>query len=142
MLIRGSCHCGNVTFNLDWQPEPSEIPARACSCSFCIKHGGVWTSCATGSLVVELKDAARVSKYSFGTRTAEFHVCMDCGVVPLVTSEIDGRTYAVVNVNSMEGVAPTLFNRAPVSFEGEDEAARLARRARNWIGTVRFKSLQ
>src|SRR5438094_129248 len=45
MLIRGSCHCGNISFTLDWKPEPSEIPARACSCSFCTKHGGVWTSC-------------------------------------------------------------------------------------------------
>jgi hypothetical protein len=137
MQIRGSCHCGNITFNLDWQPEPTEIPARACSCSFCIKHGGVWTSCPTGALAVELKDAARVSKYSFGTRTADFHICTVCGVVPVVTSEIDGKTYAVVNVNTLEGIE-SLLKRAPVSFEGEDEASRLARRARNWIGNVRF----
>jgi hypothetical protein len=44
MLISGRCHCGNISFALDWQPEPSEIPARACTCSFCAKHGGVWTS--------------------------------------------------------------------------------------------------
>ena len=44
MRITGSCHCGNISFVLDWQPEPTEIPARACSCSFCTKHGGVWTS--------------------------------------------------------------------------------------------------
>ena len=137
MQIRGSCHCGNITFNLDWQPEPTEIPARACSCSFCVKHGGVWTSCPTGALVVEQKDIARVSKYSFGTGTADFHICTVCGVVPVVSSQIDGRTYAVVNVNDMEGIE-SLLKRAPVSFEGEDEASRLARRARNWIGNVRF----
>jgi len=28
MLISGSCHCGNVSFTLDWQPDPTEIPAR------------------------------------------------------------------------------------------------------------------
>ena len=44
MLITGRCHCGNISFALDWQPEPTDIPARACSCSFCTKHGGVWTS--------------------------------------------------------------------------------------------------
>jgi hypothetical protein len=26
---------------LTWDPEPAEIPARACNCSFCIKHGDV-----------------------------------------------------------------------------------------------------
>jgi len=41
MLIEGSCHCGNIAFALDWQPEPAQITARACACSFCTKHGGV-----------------------------------------------------------------------------------------------------
>ncbi len=138
MLIRGSCHCGNVTFRLDWRPEPVEIPARACSCSFCAKHGGVWTSCPTGELLVEFADASRVSEYSFGTKTARFHVCAVCGAVPVVTSLIDGRTYAVVNVNAMEGVDQSLLRRAPVSFDGEDEATRLKRRVNGWIPSVRF----
>jgi hypothetical protein len=138
MLIRGRCHCGNIAFNLDWQPEPAEIPARACSCSFCIKHGGVWTSCPTGALAVEVGDASRISKYAFGTETAAFHICTTCGAVPLVTSEIDGRTYAVVNVNTIEGIEPALLKRASVSFDGEDEATRLKRRASRWIPNVRF----
>ena len=44
MIIRGGCHCGNIRFSLSWEPDPAEIPARACICSFCTKHGGVWTS--------------------------------------------------------------------------------------------------
>jgi hypothetical protein len=24
MLIPGRCHCGNISFALDWRPEPSE----------------------------------------------------------------------------------------------------------------------
>ena len=82
MLISGRCHCGNILFALDWRREASEIPARACTCSFCAKHGGVWTSCPTGSLTVSVKDRVCVSKYAFGTKTAEFHVCTACGVVP------------------------------------------------------------
>lgn len=139
MLISGSCHCGNVSFRLDWQPDPTEIPARACSCSFCVKHGGVWTSCPAGALVVEIKDESRVSKYSFGTKTAHFHVCAVCGAVPLVTSQIDGSTYAAVNVSAMEAVDPMLLKRAPVTFDGEDEASRLRRRAKGWIPSVRFE---
>ncbi len=44
MLIRGGCHFGNLRFELDWEGEPTGIPARACGCSFCVKHGGTWTS--------------------------------------------------------------------------------------------------
>jgi hypothetical protein len=136
MLIRGSCHCGNISFELDWIPEPVRIPARVCSCSFCTRHNGVWTSCPTGSLRVVLREPGRITAYAFGTETAEFHVCTRCGIVPIVTSRIDGRLYAVVNVNTFEGVDPALLDRKPSVLEGETEETRLARRARNWIGDV------
>ena len=67
MLIRGKCHCGNISFSLAWEPDPKEIPARACSCSFCVKHGGVWTSNPRGALEVAVQNPSRVSKYAFGT---------------------------------------------------------------------------
>jgi hypothetical protein len=138
MLISGSCHCGNISFALAWEPEPSEIPARACDCSFCTKHGGVWTSCPAGLLDVTVRDPLLVSKYAFGTRTAEFHICSRCGIVPLVTSHIKGRLYAVVSVNAFDGVAPSLLRPAAASFQEETEEGRLARRTRNWIANVRY----
>jgi len=138
MRILGSCHCGNIAFTLDWQPEPAEIPARACTCSFCTAHGGVWTACTGGSLHITQRERARVSNYEFGTRTAQFHVCTICGVVPVVTSRIDGHLYAVVNVNTFQNVPPQMLRRAPVTFDNEAETERLARRKRNWIGDVTF----
>jgi len=138
MLISGSCHCANIGFVLDWQPEPIRIPARACGCSFCVKHGGVWTSCPTGHLRVTVSRPDRVIPYSFGTRTAQFHVCGDCGIVPVVTSRIADRLYAVVSVNAFDNVEAARLDRTPASFDGESESDRLARRQRNWIGTVEF----
>ena len=138
MLISGSCHCGNISFVLDWRPEPLEIPARACTCAFCSKHGGVWTACPTGSLTVTTEDRVRLATYAFETKTAEFHVCTGCGVVPVVTSLIDGRLYAVVSVNAFENVEPALIRRSPLTVDGEPEQARLSRRKRNWIADVRF----
>jgi len=138
VLISGSCHCGNISFTLTWAPEPSEIPARACTCSFCTKHGGVWTSCPTGSLKVTVLDSSLVSKYAFETKTAEFHICSRCGIVPVVTCRIDGRLYAVVSVNVFEGVARSLLQRAVATFDEESEEARLARRKRNWIANVEY----
>ncbi len=139
MLIPGACHCGNLRFTLEWRPAPTEIPARACGCSFCQKHGGVWTSCPQGVLEVRVRDPQQVQRYAFGTRTADFHVCRTCGAVPVVTSEIAGHLYAVVSVNAMEGLDAALVRTAAASFEAESEAARLARRARNWIADVRFR---
>jgi hypothetical protein len=136
MLIRGKCHCGTISFSLAWEPDPTEIPARACGCSFCVKHGGLWTSKPNAILKVKVQDSALVSKYAFGTRTAEFHVCGRCGIVPVVTSRIDGHLYAVVSVNALEGVDPALLRRSPANFDGEGTNDRLARRKRNWIANV------
>ena len=140
MVIAGSCHCGNIGFTLDWTPAPTRIPARACGCSFCVKHGGVWTSCPTGRLRIVVKNPGRVARYEFGTRTAQFHICTGCGIVPVVTSEIAGRTYAVVSVNAFDNVDAALLDRSPASFDGESEGDRLARRQRNWIGDVHVET--
>src|SRR5689334_6905374 len=127
MTIHGACHCGNIAFDLSWDPAPAEIPARACGCSFCVKHGGVWTSNPNGALQVRIREPAEVSRYLFGTRTATFHICRRCGIPPVVTSEIEGRLYAVVNVNTFDEAARARLRPAPVSFDGEDQGTRLAR---------------
>jgi hypothetical protein len=139
MLIRGKCHCGNIAFSLTWDPDPKEIPARVCDCTFCQKHGGVWTSNPTGALEVRIQDASRISQYAFATGTAEFHICARCGVVPVVTSTLDGHLYAVVSVNAFDNVDPGMVRKAPITFEGEQMDSRLARRKRNWIADVRFR---
>jgi hypothetical protein len=140
MQIFGRCHCGNISYTLDWQPEPTTIPARACTCTFCTRHGGVWTSCPSGSLHIAVNDPAQVSRYAFGTETAEFHICARCGVVPLVTSRIDGHTYAVVNVNTFENVSPSLLQRSSAALDDESTGDRLARRKRNWIADVAYRT--
>jgi hypothetical protein len=138
MLLHGKCHCGNISFSLTWEPSPAEIPARACTCSFCTKHGGVWTSYPAGALKITIQDRALVSSYAFGTRTAEFHVCARCGIAPVVTSRIDDRLYAVVSVNALEGIDPALLRHSPANLEGESTEARLARRKRGWIADVQI----
>ena len=136
MQITGACHCGNVSYLLDWPGPADGIRARECGCTFCRKHGGAWTSHREARLEVDVADEDLVSKYRFGTATADFHVCARCGAVPFVTSEIDSRLYAVVNVNTFENVAPQSLSRATTDFAGEDTAGRLQRRERNWIPNV------
>lgn len=141
MLIKGKCHCGNITFELEWKGDPPEIPARTCSCSFCLKHGGLWTSHPRAKLAVAVHDPGLVSKYSFGTLTAAFHVCSRCSAVPLVTCNIANQPYSVVNVNTFENVDRSWLRRVATDFEGEDVESRLARRKRNWIASVHIAEM-
>jgi hypothetical protein len=130
--IHGSCHCGNLRFTFDWPGPDSPIPVRACGCGLCTKHRAVWTSHPEGRFAMSATDEARVRRYRFGTRTADFHVCLDCGVMPITTCTIDGTRYAVVNVNTFDDVDRSELIEAATDFEGETTADRLARRRRNW----------
>jgi hypothetical protein len=133
-VIAGGCHCGNLRLELQWPAE--RMPARRCSCSFCTKHGGVWTSHPAARLVLRIADPAKAARYRFGTGTADFHVCCACGAVPAVTCALDGHTYAVVNVNCLESVDQATLDHAAADFEGEAVADRLARRRSRWIAEV------
>ncbi len=134
--ITGSCHCGNLTYTLEW-PEGEEMPLRRCGCSFCTRHGSVFTANAGAALSGRVRDRNVLSLYTFATRTADFFVCARCGALPWVTSVIEGRTYAAVNANTFD--VPTRASAAPLrSFDGELVEDRLARRKRTWIATVQI----
>jgi hypothetical protein len=136
VLIHGKCHCGNIAFVLDWPGDVPDVVARECGCSFCVKHGGAWTSNRDAKLSVTLRRPGVVSRYVFGTETATFYVCIRCGAVPIVTSDIENHVYAVVNINTFENFDSLHLSRQPVSFDGEQQQSRLARRQRNWIAEV------
>ncbi len=131
-IFSGSCHCGNIRITLDWPDNAATIPVRACGCDLCSKHGAVWTSHPKGSFQLHIADPARASQYQFGTKTAEFHLCLTCGVIPAATCTMDGSQYAVLNVNTFDDVEPFQFDSSPTDFEGETVDDRLARRQRNW----------
>jgi hypothetical protein len=98
----------------------------------------VWTSYPKGGLKVVVREPLLVTKYEFETRTAQFHICARCGVVPVVTSRIDDNVYAVVSVNAFVNVDAAILRPAPAHLEDEDKSTRLARRKRNWIAEVEF----
>lgn len=140
MQIEGKCHCGNISYRLHWPGDGAEIPVRACGCTFCTKHGGAWTSHRDSELVATVRDESIISKYRFGTETADFYVCARCGAVPFVICVVDDRLYAVVNVNTFEGIDRSSFVRASTNFDGEDTGGRLERRKRNWIRSVQIST--
>lgn len=134
-VMTGGCHCGAIRYELIWPLSSPEVPVRACSCGFCTKHRGAYTSHPEAKLEAVVDDSL-VSAYTFATGTADFLVCSRCGVVPFATSLIDGRLYAVVNVNTFDKDDELILTESISDFEGEAVDERLARRARTWISRV------
>jgi hypothetical protein len=136
--IEGPCHCRNIHFVLLWPASDPDIPVRQCSCTFCVKRAGLWTSNRSAELLAEVDDPSSVANYRFGTTTASFFVCSIRAVVPFVSSEIDDTLYAVVNVNSFDNVNTPSLSCSSTYFDGEDNDERLERRKRNWIPNVQI----
>ena len=130
--IRGSCHCRNIRVTFDWPGSESAIPVRACGCGLCTKHRAAWTSHPDGRFYLQIANKSLATQYRFGTKTADFHVCLTCGAIPIVTCMIEGLRYAVFNVNTFDNVDRSELVETATNFDGETTENRLARRRRNW----------
>lgn len=126
----GRCHCGNLSLELETDREPAGLGARTCLCSFCRGRRLRWTADPDGRLRVRVADAAELSRYRFGTGTADFLICRRCGQVAAALT-LDEPARAVVNVDFLAR-ADEFVDQGTRDFDGEELDARRDRRARHW----------
>lgn len=102
MLHRGSCHCGNVKFQVD---IPASIEVEDCNCSICNKTGFLHLILPLGKFQLEgyskIEDHPDLSCYTFNTGVAKHYFCKNCGIKPfyIPRSNPDGID---VNVRCLE----------------------------------------
>lgn len=130
----GACHCGNISYQLSSRLDWKKLVPRQCQCSFCMKHNNRYLSDPASRLQVTIGQQP-VSYYRFGHQLADFMVCGCCGVMPMVSSVIDGRRYAVININTLEP-AQEYSAVVPVDHDGEGLDTRLQQCRENWIADV------
>lgn len=124
--LNGGCHCGALKVEL---AIASELAPRACQCGFCRRQGARMVSDPESSAELILGPEAK--RYRFGTRTTDFLFCGRCGTYVGALAELDGRTFATLNLNAFDD--PRLdLEEAAVSYEGEDAEAKAERRRRKW----------
>jgi hypothetical protein len=132
----GGCHCGNIEVHLRLSKPPGESRLRACACTFCRSHATRTVADVDGLAELRAKDWSLVEPYRFGSATADYLVCRRCGVYVAAICETSAGTRAVANVNCLPDRAA--FTAEPVvsEYDGEATAARLSRRAVNWMPAV------
>ncbi|MDB5673742.1 MAG: hypothetical protein JWM65_724 [Sphingomonas bacterium] len=127
----GGCHCGRITMTFTTALAPESFVPRMDQCGFCQRHRAMAIADPGGSLEVHLPPDPP-QPYRFGLGITDFHVCDRCGVWVAATWRDVERLYGVLNVPALD--ARERFSGAAVcvDFDGEDVAAREARRRLNW----------
>ncbi len=129
---RGACHCGAVGYEYRTALATAAWPVRACQCTFCVKHGAMYTSDPVGSVRFAGDDPSRLVRYRFGQHTADFVFCGRCGSYLGAMTEEDGKRLAVLNLRAMEPMPADLPAPQPMSYDGESKTDRNSRRSARW----------
>ena len=128
----GGCHCRNLRWTLRSEFSALQLPARACQCDFCRKHGALTTSDSAGEMCFVVQDPEAVTRYSFATKTADFLICGRCGVYVGARTADGGKCYAIANLRTLDGHDGSAYTPEPMDYSSESSSVRRARRALRW----------
>ncbi len=112
MRYRGSCHCGNVAFEVEGDIKS----VMACNCSICRRKGSLlWFVPRSSFTLLSAEDASKV--YEFNKHLIKHHFCPRCGMHPYADgTDGKGNSMAAINVRCLEDID---LEKIPVThFDG------------------------
>ncbi len=100
MHYRGSCHCGNVAFEV----EGTIDEALACNCSICQRKGSLlWFVSRTQFHL--MTPTANEGVYRFNKHRITHHFCNNCGIHPYADgSDPKGNPMIAINIRAIEDI--------------------------------------
>ncbi len=99
-------------------------------------HGARTITDPNGRVTITVGAADALIRYRFGLKTADYLVCGRCGVYVAAVLAEEGSSYATVNLNTFESSERFTQPPMPVSYDGETETERRARRREKWTPAV------
>jgi len=109
----GSCHCGAVRFEADFDLADGTF---RCNCSICFKSRAWMASAPAGSFRL-LSGQESLRDYQFGPKRIHHVFCTTCGVRPFSHGkDSKGNEFYAVRVNSLDDVGAQEFADAPVKY--------------------------
>jgi hypothetical protein len=102
MKYKGSCHCGQVAFEI----EGELTKVTECNCSICSRKGALlWGVSPDRFRLLTLPE--KMATYTFGENTIKHRFCPACGIHPFAEGIRSGSPMVMVNVRCLEGVELT-----------------------------------
>lgn len=115
-MARGSCHCGNVVF--DVEGEPSTV--IECNCSHCSRKGYLLWFVPREKLAVSTP-AENMATYKFNKHVIDHMFCRNCGCAPFgLGVGPGGEPSAAINVRCIEEIELSTLQRIPYDGRGKN----------------------
>ena len=101
MKYEGSCHCGNVAFEV----EGAFDSGLDCNCSMCRRRGSLLAFFPRSAMVLKTADAD-IATYTFNKHAIRHRFCATCGVGPFGEGvhPKTGEATVAINVRCLPGV--------------------------------------
>lgn len=96
-VLRGSCHCGAVQFEI----ESDVAELTTCDCSICSRKNALMVKVHESRFKL-LSGASSLTEYQFHTRTAKHYFCKVCGIYPFHRKRVTPDFFGI-NVFCLEG---------------------------------------
>jgi hypothetical protein len=114
MKYQGSCHCGQVAFEV----EGDLTGVMSCNCSMCQRKGTLMWFVPRAALTL-LTAPENMATYTFNKHVIQHRFCPTCGIHPFGEGVApDGAAMAAVNVRCLEGIE--LDQLSVKHFNGRD----------------------
>ena len=119
-MIKGTCHCGKVSWTLDAAPKL----VTACNCTICRRYGALW---AYGYIDHDIQTTGHTNTYRRrDSGDIDFHICPICGCLThfvVVAEDENRRRRTAVNLR-MSDLSP--IGAIPIRhFDGNDSFKEL-----------------
>jgi hypothetical protein len=100
MQYRGSCHCGNVAFDV----EGTIDQAVACNCSICQRKGSLLWFVPRAQFHLKTP-TGNEDVYKFNKHKIAHHFCKTCGIHPYAdANDAKGNPMTAVNIRCLEDI--------------------------------------
>ncbi|WP_079202334.1 GFA family protein [Pseudomonas sp. CC6-YY-74] len=100
MKYHGSCHCGQVAFEVEGQIDG----AMACNCSICQRKGSLLWFVPRDQLKL-LTPESQMATYTFNKHVIRHYFCPTCGIHPFGEgSDPKGNAIAAINIRCLEDI--------------------------------------
>jgi hypothetical protein len=101
MKYKGSCHCGQVAFEVDGELKA----AMACNCSICSRKGSLMWFVPREAMQLLTPESA-LDSYTFNKHLIQHRFCRTCGIHPFGEGvDPKGNRMAAINIRCLEGIA-------------------------------------